>query len=64
MGAVVDLGAVAHEPTAPETEDHQFQTARASHVQDLDDADFLGMLDAVRVRRCLTWWLGVVGGGR
>lgn len=47
MGAVVDLGDVAHEPTAPETEDHQFQTARASHVQDLDDADFLGMLDAV-----------------
>jgi hypothetical protein len=48
MGAVVDLGAVIPEPTSPEAEDHQFRTADARHVEDMEDDEFLELLDAVR----------------
>jgi hypothetical protein len=45
MGAVVDLGAVTSVPSPPEFEDHRFKTANARHVEDLDDNDFLALLD-------------------
>jgi hypothetical protein len=45
VGAVVDLGPVTPQPAPPETEDHRFHTDRARHVEDLGDAEFLGLLD-------------------
>jgi hypothetical protein len=47
MGAVVDIGAVAPSPSPPETEDQQFRTAAARHVEDMEDDDFLELLEAV-----------------
>jgi Dual OB-containing domain len=46
VGAVVDLGPVRHQPAAPQTEDHQFQTHRARRVEDLNGDEFLAVLDA------------------
>jgi hypothetical protein len=47
MGAVVDLGAIVPEPTSPETEDHQFRTADARHIEEMAGDEFLELLDAV-----------------
>lgn len=47
IGAVVDLGQVSHRPSAPETEDHQFQPSQARHLEDLDGDEYLAWLDAV-----------------
>lgn len=50
MAAVVDLGAVAAEPTPPETEDHRFEITEARHVEDLADDEFLELLGEVCAR--------------
>ncbi len=46
-GALVDIGSVAARPTAPETEDHEFDMARAKRVSDIDDEVYLGLLGAL-----------------
>ncbi len=46
-GAVVDLGPVRPQPNVPETEDHRFVSAQARHIEDLTDAEYLGVLDEV-----------------
>jgi hypothetical protein len=48
MGALVDVGLVTPEPSPPESEDHAFQTANVKYVRDLDDQEFLDLIDAVR----------------
>jgi hypothetical protein len=47
MGAVVDLGDAVPVPSPPETEDHQFRTSAARHVEDMDDDEFLELLEQV-----------------
>ena len=49
MGAVVGLGAVVPEPSPPETEDCRFKTGDAHHVEDMQEDDFLKLLDDVSV---------------
>jgi hypothetical protein len=46
-GALVELGPVRARPDPPETEDHEFATERARHVEDLTDETYLGLLDRV-----------------
>lgn len=46
-GALVELGLVRACPNLPETEDHEFATARAEHVEDLTDETYLGFLDHI-----------------
>ncbi|HEY5193853.1 MAG TPA: hypothetical protein VIJ39_08290 [Solirubrobacteraceae bacterium] len=48
MGALVDIGPVTAAPSPPESEDHVFQTANVEYVRDLDDQEFLDLLDQVR----------------
>jgi hypothetical protein len=48
MGALVDIGPVTPEPSPPESEDHAFQTANVEYVRDLNDQEFLDLLDDVR----------------
>lgn len=48
MGALVDVGLVTPEPSPPESEDHAFQTANVEYVRDLNDQEFLDLLDNVR----------------
>jgi hypothetical protein len=43
-GALVDIGSVEACPTAPETEDHEFDTTHAKHVSDIDDEAYLKLL--------------------
>jgi hypothetical protein len=47
MGAIVELGATRPVPTTPEVEDHRFRTADARHVGDMEDEEFLALLDAI-----------------
>src|ERR1035437_6905363 len=47
LGAIVELGEVVPAPTAPESEDHRFETDRARHIADMPDDDYLRLLDAV-----------------
>jgi hypothetical protein len=46
-GALVDIGSVVACPTAPETEDHEFDMTRARRVSDVDDEVYLGLLGAL-----------------
>jgi hypothetical protein len=46
-GALVDLGPVVACPNAPETEDHEFATARAKRIEDLSDEVYLELLEQV-----------------
>jgi hypothetical protein len=48
MGALVDIGPATAAPSPPESEDHVFQTANVEYVRDLDDQEFLDVLDEVR----------------
>jgi hypothetical protein len=48
MGALLDIGDVTPEPSPPEIEDHAFETANVRLVRDLDDQEFLDLLDEVR----------------
>jgi hypothetical protein len=48
MGALVDIGPVTPEPSPPESEDHAFQTGNVEYVRDLEDQEFLDLLDEVR----------------
>jgi hypothetical protein len=48
MGALVDIGPVTPTPSPPESEDHAFRTADLAYVRDLDDREFLDLLDEVR----------------
>lgn len=45
IGAEVELGDVEPDGAAPEVEDHRFQTVELEHVRDLDDDEFLGLLE-------------------
>lgn len=47
VGSVVDLGPVTHRAAPPESEDHEFQTKRTRHVEDLTDDEFLEVLEEV-----------------
>jgi hypothetical protein len=47
-GALVELGDVEPCPSPPETEDHRFETAAASHVEDRTDDEYLALLEEVR----------------
>jgi hypothetical protein len=47
-GAVVDLGEVEACPSSPETEDHRFQTAAASHIGDLSDDEYMALLEKLQ----------------
>jgi hypothetical protein len=47
VGAVVDIGDAVAVPSPPETEDHQFRTSRARHVEDLGGDEFLELLEQV-----------------
>jgi len=47
VGASVELGPVMPRPSPPETEDHDFYTHRATHVEDLPADEFLSLLEAV-----------------
>lgn len=47
IGALVDLGHVTPCPNAPETEDHHFSTRQATHVEQLDDETYLGLLEEI-----------------
>ena len=46
-GAIVDIGSVSACPNAPETEDHEFAMASATHVADVGDEAYLELLGAV-----------------
>jgi hypothetical protein len=46
VGAVVDLGPVQAVPSRPESEDHRFQTTRATRVRHLDEAEYVQRLVA------------------
>jgi len=46
-GALVDIGSVAACPTAPETEDHEFDMTRAKRVRDVGDEAYLELLGAI-----------------
>jgi hypothetical protein len=45
MGAVVELGDIIATPSPPEVEDHRFQMNKACHIEEMDDDDFLALLD-------------------
>lgn len=47
-GAIVDLGEVEACPSPPETEDHRFKTAAASHVEDLSDDEYMALLEEMQ----------------
>jgi len=47
MAAVVELGHTRPAATAPEVEDHQFETAQAHHIEDMHGDEFLDLLDVV-----------------
>src|SRR4051794_22318645 len=49
IGALVELGRVRAVPSPPESEDHQFATANARHVQDLTSEEYWRMLEALKV---------------
>jgi hypothetical protein len=46
-GALVDVGSVVACPTAPETEDHEFDMMRAKRVSDVDEETYLDLLRAL-----------------
>jgi hypothetical protein len=46
IGAMVDLGKVTPVPTAPETEDHRFQTSSAQFLRMVDPSEYLMVLEA------------------
>jgi hypothetical protein len=45
IGAEVELGDVEPDGSPPEVEDHRFRTAELKHLRDLEDAEFLELLD-------------------
>jgi hypothetical protein len=47
VGAIVDIGRVVPEPSAPETEDHRFRTTSARLVGDVEGGEFLDLLEEV-----------------
>ncbi|MHB8234981.1 MAG: hypothetical protein ACYDHT_10045 [Solirubrobacteraceae bacterium] len=49
IGAEVELGDVEPDGSAPEVEDHRFQTAELQHVRNLDDDEFLDLLGEIAV---------------
>jgi hypothetical protein len=49
IGAVVDLGPVTAQPRPPETEDHRFETARASLVRQFGREEYWEMLGDIQV---------------
>jgi hypothetical protein len=48
MGALVDIGSVTPVPSPPESEDHAFHTANVEYIRDLDEQEFLDLLDLAR----------------